>query len=1359
MTPEEWLKANGEDLTKNSRAAKKQNYNDFLAEAAQFHGIEDELPVLQQILRVESGGNPNAKSPKGATGLMQLMPDTARAVGVKNINDPRENIFGGVKYYRDMLEQFGGDRTLALAAYNAGPGAVKKYKGVPPYKETQNYVTKIMGSIGNDIQPRTDAMFAGPGAIAAPQDMSPEKWLEMNSVLPSASEPTTKSPEEWLAANKVPEEKESGLKAQAKAGILEGASSVISSYASMVDPLSAMTGAGIMPSAEEFESFPSEESRKKLAAKAKAALSEGMGLEQYAAPAGFPDEKFGPLTAHKFLQPLAEHAIRGGAAIIPSLPEYLASGAIIGNPVRKFATNYLTGTSGPLLSLIGKSPTATKLVSNVLGEAATFGAVGALAPEDTGEAISHGAQMGGAMGSLSLLPRSVKVPLAGAVGTTMAHLQQPEAPLEAKLGSGVLLGTLSAFGKDPKAAKRQAEIAAIRALEAEAAKIKSGQAVQTAAADAMNRNNMVPLTEAQAQLFEAQVKGGRTTELDKATVAIQDRLAKEAGAGEVSAIPRGETTFSEPSVAAEAGVEPKYAAALARVSSEYPELAKDLGLAPNVTGQTLTGQAVGGFEIPSEMLTPSIKTVSELRPSERLAYDIDLREVKAAQAASPKPKGLFLFSGIPINPERVKVRFQELLRAGQKTAAEILGDLQNEWQASPSEIVGALKGSYGMAAKITIPRSEQVDPTKVTELRDFLLAAPDISAPHTGTIARKIFGGRGRLNEKHFEFSWKNPLSFITESQAAKQLKDFLYWPVSQSDKERHILDKQVDSAIKNARKDFHDVDHQRVFAYMQGRSPEGRDAVKAMKMEIPSKESMTARAMELVDWFDTTFEATLPELNKTLAAIGKPATKGVTGYLPLLRRLDELRHMGYDPVSLDAEYFHPNSPQFNSLKKRVKIPEEYQAPVFTDPFDLTQHYMHFANRFIKMAPHVKAVRDLVGKPDESLSLWQGRPNLAKYLDMWADGMAGIKTTIRTPFDSTIENLTRNWVSAELGFRVLSVLNQSGAMVFTIAKSDPINAAKAFLQVFDPVLRAANKEESVKLVSRRYDIMLDELAESVMNRRLKNWQRTGFALLEAADNFTAQWGYQALKNRAMKLGLSEADAIKFADEYLVKTHGGSSLIDRSPIQRSALGKLLTAFQTFTINEFNFLARDVFGIKNPGMTAKDVAKTTINLFIGGMLYNALLGAGGIRTPIADPIRALKRTEERGGGPGTFATEMVKELAGHVPIYSSFAYGRAPFGAVASGVWDAASNRSLAKTGEVLLKLRGVPGVGQLSQMMRTQEGHDLRWQMAEPLPWPLAKEITPTEEAARKAPTLTERLRGKELEKEYSPVLIDQLLGY
>jgi hypothetical protein len=114
----------------------------LVAEVAQRHGLPPEL--VHAVVAVESGFQPQAVSPKGAQGLMQLMPKTASSLGVADAFDPEQNLDGGVRYLGELLTLYGGDLTRALAAYNAGPGAVAKHNGVPPYAETQAYVRKVL---------------------------------------------------------------------------------------------------------------------------------------------------------------------------------------------------------------------------------------------------------------------------------------------------------------------------------------------------------------------------------------------------------------------------------------------------------------------------------------------------------------------------------------------------------------------------------------------------------------------------------------------------------------------------------------------------------------------------------------------------------------------------------------------------------------------------------------------------------------------------------------------------------------------------------------------------------------------------------------------------------------------------------------------------------------------------------------------------------------------------------------------------------------------------------------------------------------------------------------------------------------
>jgi hypothetical protein len=189
-------------------------YDHHIAAAASTHNVSTQL--VRAVIQVESDFDSLARSSKGAQGLMQLMPDTARQLGVSNAFDPRQNIFAGVRYLRILLDMFRGDVSLATAAYNGGASNVQRYGGVPPFKETRNYVAKIQSLLSglgapmvtaasatmmsyapgdNPFGVKAPAVAATAGAAKRPGKLTPARpktyyrWKDASGVMHVAQEP------------------------------------------------------------------------------------------------------------------------------------------------------------------------------------------------------------------------------------------------------------------------------------------------------------------------------------------------------------------------------------------------------------------------------------------------------------------------------------------------------------------------------------------------------------------------------------------------------------------------------------------------------------------------------------------------------------------------------------------------------------------------------------------------------------------------------------------------------------------------------------------------------------------------------------------------------------------------------------------------------------------------------------------------------------------------------------------------------------------------------------------------------------------------------------------------------------------
>lgn len=169
----------------------REFYESIIQEAAALHGVDEDL--VRAVIKVESEFDPHAVSRVGAKGLMQMMPGTAKDMRVEDPFDPRQNIFGGAKYLRKLLDKFKGNVPLALAGYNAGPRKVTRYRGIPPFKETRGYVKKVLKAMAEGPPETHEATV-----VAAAEERKPTviyKWTDKKGQLYlSDTPPPAKTP-------------------------------------------------------------------------------------------------------------------------------------------------------------------------------------------------------------------------------------------------------------------------------------------------------------------------------------------------------------------------------------------------------------------------------------------------------------------------------------------------------------------------------------------------------------------------------------------------------------------------------------------------------------------------------------------------------------------------------------------------------------------------------------------------------------------------------------------------------------------------------------------------------------------------------------------------------------------------------------------------------------------------------------------------------------------------------------------------------------------------------------------------------------------------------------------------------------
>jgi len=554
-----------------------------------------------------------------------------------------------------------------------------------------------------------------------------------------------------------------------------------------------------------------------------------------------------------------------------------------------------------------------------------------------------------------------------------------------------------------------------------------------------------------------------------------------------------------------------------------------------------------------------------------------------------------------------------------------------------------------------------------------------------------------------------------------------------------------------------------RIGAYAIAKQPGGLETLKVMRVkEIPGVDTELAESEK---WMYEAMRAKLKEfydrVNEARVLNGKEPFEEVEDYFTFFRTVVRGAEQGVSPITTPTEkFFRLASPRFvhETTRKRSIEPLELRAD------RIFKMYSERALQYIHTAPaHARArellgtipIKDETGKVVERFSLQESNPHAYRLISDWLNRQVGAGTVSTGPLDRALLTLNRNITFSILSASFRSALIQPTAILHAAVEIGPKYTSRGIAEVLLDAARPANAratryalDHSNVLIGREFDTALHDLtsnlgfitkrmaaarspairaAGTTVGRARLQIGRAGIAPLQYLDMLTAKAVWLGAHAHAVEeLGLSGKAAFRFADDVVIRTQASAARTDIAPIQAHALGRALTLFQTFVINQWGFITKDVLGVGKVGMSMRTRVNKLATLVVGATLLNTFYeDILGIPSPFPTPFNALDRALDEGEPWEVAVWRAVKEVSEVVPgPGGAVRFGSSPFGAVGELAGAVTSKvagwpPTRATWPEITGKAMGVPGVGQAKKVVSGAKAGATPWQMVvgrtEPLP--------------------------------------------
>lgn len=560
----------------------------------------------------------------------------------------------------------------------------------------------------------------------------------------------------------------------------------------------------------------------------------------------------------------------------------------------------------------------------------------------------------------------------------------------------------------------------------------------------------------------------------------------------------------------------------------------------------------------------------------------------------------------------------------------------------------------------------------------------------------------------------ENPIR--TFEELGKDVKELFYRPVKEAEHKAKIEFKAIHEQVEKLRKSLPGKSSERIGIYALAQQKDGQEILKSMKItEVPK---LDAKEMEAYEWMRENLEEFYEKLQTAREAAGKEGFGKVENYFTFARQFSLAEKLGFSPIFTRSELLNTVMHRKTTSFKYEKHRTGGMSRADLDAFGVFNRYMESATRHVALSPAIAKGREMLltfkaPGPDGEDTNWllrDEKPAAAKFLTEWLDFQAGQR---KPQFPNLIEKglgiINKNLAFAILSANIRSALIQPSAIVNTFAEIGPkwtFEGIKGMMD--DSIIKKSNV-----LLSRQFDVNISESLAGMPGKFEAARQaigNIGMKPLQFLDMITARATWQGAYKKALSEGMGEKAAINYADDVVTKTQGSAMPSDMAPVQRTAIGKSVTMFQTFVINQWGFLTKDVLGINNSQVSKKEAAKKIITFVAMAILFNMFYeDLLEVPAPLPSPVSAFVKSLDKGESMPSASADAAREIASIVPIIGGgLRYGSSPFGAPVEYVTDIFKKMLPNYSGptrsapELIGKGLGIPGTTQATKIARVEK---------------------------------------------------------